>query len=410
MRVLLVAGLLAFLAACTAPIGDPDTIGDPPAFDSGLEPDADAGSGGGAASGGGGGAGGGAGGGVASGGGGGSGGGSASGGGAGGGVSPGGGAGGGTASGGGVGGGDAGAAKDAGVPDAGTLDSGAAADAGTSCSATGGDRATQVCRRWKCDRADLSEGTWNGSVDPACVAGDMTAAGRANALKLLNLYRFLAQLPEVTTDATKNANAQACALMMDANNALSHTPPTTWKCYAAAGATAAGQSNICSGRAVKCIDLYMSDTGNDTTIGHRRWFLSNQLGPVGIGGTTGGSCHTVIGGTGAAGKAWMSWPPPGPVPLESIAIPGVPSVDTVGWTVQTYSASYNLAGASVAVKENGVAKPVTVTQLGANYGSAYAIRFNPQGWASAAGKTYDVTVTLASGTTITYQVLPILCP
>jgi hypothetical protein len=78
--------------------------------------------------------------------------------------------------------------------------------------------------------------------------------------------------------------------------------------------------------------------------------------------------------------------------------------------VQTYSGADNLAGATVTVTDNGVAAPVTVTQLGNGYGSTYALRFNPQGWTSTAGHTYDVTVTLANATVITYQVQPILCP
>jgi hypothetical protein len=37
--------------------------------------------------------------------------------------------------------------------------------------------------------------------------------------------------------------------------------------------------------------------------------------------------------------------------------------------------------------------PVTITQLGAGYGSRYAFRFNPMGWTTTAGKTYMVSVT-----------------
>jgi hypothetical protein len=33
-----------------------------------------------------------------------------------------------------------------------------------------------------------------------------------------------------------------------------------------------------------------------------------------------------------------------------------------------------------------------VTQLLPNYGTRYAIRFNPMGWSSTAGKTYTVMV------------------
>ncbi|MCU0702351.1 MAG: CAP domain-containing protein, partial [Myxococcaceae bacterium] len=277
------------------------------------------------------------------------------------------------------------------------------------CAMTGGTRAEQVCRRWRCDRMDLSEGTWNGAV-ASCTAGALSDSARDNSLKLINLYRFLADLPPVTRDPAKDQSSQECALMMDANNQLSHSPPASWACYSMSGATAAGRANICTGRAVRCIDLYMSDFGNETTIGHRRWFLSNQLGPVGIGGTTGGSCHHVIGGTGTATKPWLAYPPPGPVPLEAIHIPGLPSVDSTGWTVQSYGNSFNLTGATVTVMEGGQSRPVTVTRLGDNYGSRYAIRFNPMGWRTEAGRTYQVTVSAPGlSSPITYAVEVVAC-
>jgi hypothetical protein len=240
----------------------------------------------------------------------------------------------------------------------------------------------------------------------------MSAQGRANALKILNTYRFISGLPDVTTDPVRNQKSQACALIMDANNDLNHFPPSNWLYNTDGGYEAAGKSNISSGQAVRSIDLYMSDfgAGNAASLGHRRWFLSNQLGPVGIGSTTGGSCHWVIGGTGNAGKSWQAYPPPGPIPLQAIAIPGTTSVDSTGWSIQAYNSAFSLTGATVTVTDNGVNAPVTVTQLLANYGSLSALRFNPQGWTSQAGHTYDVTVTLANATVINYQVQPINCP
>lgn len=312
--------------------------------------------------------------------------------------------GGGSAGGGSVGGGSAGGGSAGGG-------SGGSGGGAPSCANITGDRRTQVCLRWNCDRMDRSEGTWNGMLQPACMAGDMTAAARANALKMINLYRFIADLPAVTTAAMRDAAAQECALMMDANNMLDHSPPSTWACYTATGAMAAGTSNICSGRAVACIDLYMSDfgSGNAASLGHRRWLLSNSLGPVGIGGTPGGSCHWVIGGSGNAGKAWVAWPPPGPVPLAAINIPGVPSIDSTGWSVQGYSANVN--NATVTVTDNGQNLPVTTSNLLANYGSSSAIKFIPMGWTAQAGHTYQVTVSGGGLTTpISYSVQVEACP
>ena len=270
-----------------------------------------------------------------------------------------------------------------------------------------GPRRDQVCMRWKNDRMNRSEGTFTGSI-AQCQPGDVTAPGRANALKLLNMYRFIADLPAVTNDAALDVKAQACALMMDANNALSHTPPTSWTCYSAAGAEAAGKSNIASTAGVEAMDLYMNDRGNATTMGHRRWFLSNSLGPVGLGSAPDGSCAWVIGGGGRAGKPWMAWPAPGPFPFEAMSAGGFGStIDVTGWTVQ--SDNINLGSATVTVTDAGQARPVSVTQLGANYGSRYAIRFTANGWTSQAGHTYHVVVGGVT-TPITYDVEMVTCP
>lgn len=309
-----------------------------------------------------------------------------------------------TGGGGGVtGGGAGGGSADAGMGDAGV----------PSCRNIVGDRQTQVCLRWTCDRTDMNEGTWSGNV-AACMPGDLTVSARANALKLLNTYRFIADLPPVMTSATRDVAAQECGLMQDAANMLSHTPDAGAPCYTVNGATASGNSNISTAPAVRSIDLYMSDFGNAANMGHRRWFLSNQLGPVGIGGTTGGSCHWVLGGSGTANKRFVGWPPAGPVPLQAIAIPTVGaanSVDRTGWTLQTYATADSLTNATITVTDNGVNMPVTITALGANYGSRSAIRFVPQGWSSQAGHSYVVTATSTTLTIpIMYTVEVVACP
>jgi len=306
---------------------------------------------------------------------------------------------GGRGSGGATGGRGSGGAGTGGAPGTGT---GGASGTGSG-GAAGGDN--DVCTRWKADRADVSEGTWTGAV-ASCTAGDMAPAARENALRLVNLYRWLAGLPAVTIDPVKNQKEQACALMMRANNMLSHDPPTTWTCYTAEGKEGAGNSNISSGPAVSSVDLYMADPGNATTIGHRRWILSNSLGPIGIGGTDRSSCMWTLGGSGKAGKPWMAWPAAGTIPLQALGS-RTQTVDSTGWTVQ--SDGINLAGAQVTVTVDGVAQPVTVTPLDGGYGSKYALRFNPMGWTTAAGKTYNVSVT-GIPTAITYAVAVVNCP
>jgi hypothetical protein len=275
----------------------------------------------------------------------------------------------------------------AGTPAAG---SGAAGAAGAT---PVGDRTGEsVCARWKMDRADLSEGAWSGNV-AACDAGDISAQGRANALRSINLYRWLADMPAVVTDPTMDKQAQACALLQRANNPLSHTPPMTWTCYNAEGAMASGRCNISSGAGVASVDGYMVDPGNPTTIGHRRWILSNSFGPTGLGSTDKHSCMMTAGKM-KVGRPWMAWPSPGIIPLQAMQGGFGQKIDSTGWSIQ--SDTINLANAQVTVTVDGTPEAVTVTQLLPGYGSRYAIRFNPMGWSTTAGKTYAISVTGAA--------------
>jgi uncharacterized protein YkwD len=272
---------------------------------------------------------------------------------------------------------------------------------------TGGRSAEATCTRWKTDTANVGEGTWSGAID-GCVVGDISADGRDNALRLFNLVRWLADLPAVTTEDSRNQQAQACALMMTANDALSHEPPMSWKCYSELGAQGARTSNISSGPGVSSVLSYMVDDGTLTTFGHRRIILSNELGPIGLGsaGNNGSSCMQNIGGKGDAKKAWMAWPPPGPFPMQAYVDAYKRSLDTTGWSIQ--SKNIDLSQAQVTVTASGQTKAVKVEQLTGSYGQAKAIRVAPDGWKAEAGATYSVRVA-GTATPIAYDFQLIDC-
>lgn len=288
-----------------------------------------------------------------------------------------------------------------------TTDSSNAGDTSDDTTFAPDDRsAAAVCARWNADRADMSEGTWSGSVE-ACEPGTISAEGHANALRLYNLYRWLADLPPVVADPELDRLAQACSLLMEANGNLSHNPPMSWTCWTQDGADGAGGSNISTGSSVRSVDGYMIDPGNETTIGHRRWILSNSLGPIGIGSTgDGASCMHNLRGRGDAQKPWMAWPPPGAFPLQATSLGRRTTLDETGWTVQ--SDDIDLGNASVTVTSDGMNLPVTVTQLDPNYGSRDAFRFNPDGWETEAGRTYAISVG-GVATPIEYEVSVVDC-
>lgn len=250
-----------------------------------------------------------------------------------------------------------------------------------------------VCQRWNGDRASLSEGQFSGSV-AACDAGDISQDAKDNMVKLVNLYRWLCNLPAVTRDAAKDADAQACAIIMAANGKLSHTPSEDWKCWTPAGADAAKKSNISTAPGVTSVDRYMVDSGahNHDTLGHRRWILSRTLGPIGVGSTgTQASCLHVIGGKGNATGSFVGWPPAGKVPLAAFAPYGKESIDSTGWSVQ--SDGIIMTKAQVKLTDgDGTALQIEQWPLGSGYGSKYAVGFRPVGWKTEAGKTYHVEV------------------
>jgi hypothetical protein len=270
--------------------------------------------------------------------------------------------------------------------------SGGSGTAGTSPPPDDGDHsATGVCARWKADHASVGEGMWSGAT-ASCMAGDLSMDAHDNALRILNGYRWLVDMPAITEDATFSMKAQECALMMRANNSLSHMPPTTWMCYTDVGAEGASHCNISSAPLVSSMNGFIVDPGNATTIGHRRWILGNLIGPTGFGGTDRSSCVWTFGTT--RGKVpWIAFPR-GVIPIQAMGGGFSGTIDSTGWTVQ--SDSINVESAEVTVTSDGASMPVTKTVLQQNVGSRYAIRFNPMGWTSTAGKKYMVSVTGAS--------------
>ena len=250
-----------------------------------------------------------------------------------------------------------------------------------------------LCQRVLDDRADLSEGAWDGST-ATCEAGTMALDWQERALKSTNLYRWLAGQPPLALVTTAGEAMQSCAVMMHAASSLSHNPAESWPCYTEGGATAAGGSNLAPVPAVEAIDLYMADPGNETTIGHRRWILSDWIDSTAFGSTSDSSCMKVVQGFGGP-TPWIAWPPPGFYPMEVHNV-AYQTIDQTGWTIQTNSVS--LTDVTATVTENGSGRPVETVVLGGNYGSKGAIKITPQGWGIVPGAHYTVSATTASDT------------
>ena len=169
----------------------------------------------------------------------------------------------------------------------------AAPEAGPAAEATSGGFSVDISRReetrnfynavYKASQGVASG--WTGDVS-ACRKGGTALDFRSAVQRRVNFYRAMAGMPaKVALYGTASGTAQAAALMMSANNSLSHSPPSSWACYTDAGATAAGQSNIALGTSgADSIDAYIKDNGsNNAAVGHRRWILYPKLYRIGTG-------------------------------------------------------------------------------------------------------------------------------
>ena len=119
---------------------------------------------------------------------------------------------------------------------------------------------------------------WTGNI-AACQAGVVSSTYRSAVLRRINYYRAMAGMPaNVVLYSTVVPYNQAGALLMSANSSLSHFPPSSWSCYTASGANAAGNSNIALGMAgADAVDGYIVDDGSgNTAAGHRRWILYHR--------------------------------------------------------------------------------------------------------------------------------------
>lgn len=166
------------------------------------------------------------------------------------------------------------------------------------------------------DNVEVESG-WLGST-LLCVAGSMSGEAEDAVLESINFVRAMAGLDAVGWADGLSAKSQQAALLMDANDQLSHDPPQSWDCWTQDAAEAAGHSNlaITTGTmgAGESIELYMDDPGaNNKVVGHRRWLLRPEATKFGVGMTDTVSAVWVLGPTksGRSDPRWVPWPTAG---------------------------------------------------------------------------------------------------
>lgn len=250
--------------------------------------------------------------------------------------------------------------------------------------------------------------------DPArCIAGALRPQTKLRFLEAFNALRTLHGLAPVRYNEAADRAAGEAALIMATNNALSHDPPSTWTCWTAAGAGAAGSSNLLGGVSSPYL-AYEDDNailaewlieGDGDEIGHRRWLLDPYLEETSLGRVI----AVLAGGVRVDSVVMKVFDFPGS-PAGRRGLPKAP--DFVAWPQGDYPAPFfsararlsfsitqdpddltnvDFSNARIAISDGERTLPVR-DQLSDNegYGIANCLSWRVDG--IAPGRTYQVTI------------------
>ncbi|MCU0408269.1 MAG: CAP domain-containing protein, partial [Bacteroidales bacterium] len=222
---------------------------------------------------------------------------------------------------------------------------------------------------------------WTGST-ASCTAGTISSLAQSRTLARINYFRKLAGLNNVTFDPALESRCQQAALMMAANNQLSHTPPASWQCYTAEGAAAAGNSNLALGaHSASAITLYMNDNGVSSA-GHRRWILYSRASVFGHGSAMKSDALQVFNTTtGPSNTNNIPWPSAGffPAPLVPLQWSFSKSgADFSSSTVQMTGPSGSLSITQASIQNGYGDNTIVWTPAGIVTNSTYDVTYNVQ--------------------------------
>ena len=216
------------------------------------------------------------------------------------------------------------------------------------------------------------------STSAPYATGKVKTSALQAACDRLNALRRIAGLPPVTLDTALCQNGQYGAVIMAANNQLSHSPSKPAgmdDSFYKQAYEACSSSNIYSGRILTyAVDGFMNDSdgGNIDRLGHRRWQLNPTMGKVGF-GVAGRYCTEKVFDRSGQGCAYdyISWPASGNFPTELLD-------KDQAWSVSLNPDEYAAPSASA----------ITITLSGG--GKSWTFRGSDRYTAASSGKYFNV--------------------
>jgi len=182
---------------------------------------------------------------------------------------------------------------------------------------------------------------WNGNIKK-CFCGTLKSDIYQKAQDRINFFRVMNGLTEVKINSKFNKEAQEAALLIKANNQLTHYPNKSMECYTELA------SNGCKKSCLSLTDYknfpstafitgFIWDFGESNYfVGHRRWILYSRLKEFGYGATNNSEAILTVDGVSYDSIAlpeFIAYPWNGYVPFNlifpkwSFSIPETKKVD-----------------------------------------------------------------------------------
>jgi len=276
------------------------------------------------------------------------------------------------------------------------------------------------------------------SVDPSalyqrtpnvgsCDAGQLTPAERDKVLARLNEIRALHGLPAVAYEPNDDVYVTAAALIIAANEQLTHTPSTSARCYSNDGDIGSQKGNLhiymnssTSYResSESTVDGFLIDN-NVSSLGHRRWLLDPFLYSTAFGRVDGAWTGSKWGNvTGVSLKVindvqanishmaptYIAYPV-GNYPASLFKTDWFLSFSVLADVNNKYNNKVNFSGATISVSNGGQAMTVhSQSSDNQGYGLPNSLQWKVNGLQQ--GVTYSVTISnvkLPNGSTQNYN-------
>ena len=190
--------------------------------------------------------------------------------------------------------------------------------------------------------------------------GSLTEAAQQEALDYLNFLRWIAGLDPVALSPLYTLRSQNGALLLAANDALSHTPDQPAQMDDALYESAllgTSQGNLVKfnwmrpGILLDGVEYFARDDGsmNLSVLGHRRWLLNPAMAETGFGLANAKSgmsymvMYAVDDGNASAEWSEVCWPAAGAFPVELMR-------SQIAWSASLNDAIYDLAASAPVIE------------------------------------------------------------